>query len=66
MSARATSSSLKYLRFNMKVRLQVKTSKRNCSWSSHCGSAVLNLVNIHEDAGLIPGLAQGVKDSALL
>ena len=26
--------------------------------SSHCGSGVTNLTGIHEDVGLIPGLAQ--------
>ena len=31
-------------------------------WSSPCGSAVTNLASIHEDAGLIPSLAQRVKD----
>ena len=30
--------------------------------SSLCGSAVRNLTSIHEDAGLIPGLVQWVKD----
>ena len=34
--------------------------------SSHCGSAVTNPSRIHEDAGLILGLAQWVKDTALL
>ena len=32
--------------------------------SSHRGSAVMNPTSIHEDAGLIPGLAQWVKDLA--
>ena len=34
--------------------------------SSHCGSVVRNLTSIHEDARLIPGLAQWVKEPELL
>jgi len=31
---------------------------------SYCGAAETNLTRIHEYAGLIPGLAQWVKDLA--
>ena len=34
--------------------------------SSHCDSAVTTLNSIHEDTGLIPGLAYQIKDLALL
>ena len=34
--------------------------------SSQSGLAVMNLTIIHKDRGLIPGLAQWVKDLALL
>ena len=33
--------------------------------SSHCGSAEMNLISVHEDTGWIPVLAQVVKDPAL-
>ena len=34
--------------------------------SCHCGSVEVNLISIHGDAGLMPALAQWVKDLALL
>ena len=40
--------------------------KKGEIWSSHCGSVVMNPTSISKDAGSIPGLAQGVKDPALL
>lgn len=34
-------------------------------WSSHCGSVLTDLTSILEDAGLIPGPTQRVKNPVL-
>jgi len=47
------------------ARKQTFKNKFTSLKSSHHGSVVMNLTNIHEDSGSIPGLAQWVKDPAL-
>ena len=48
----------------LKIQVPLFVYKRHY-WSSHHGSVEMNLTSIHEDAVLIPGLAQWVKDLVL-
>ena len=47
------------------MKFNGKYLNRSVLWSSRHGSAVTNPSWIHEDVGLIPGLAQWVKGSGV-
>jgi len=65
MNALATSSEKHGTNFSTFKVIKIHI-KKIWYWSSHCGSAVMNPTSIHEDMGSTPGLAQWVKDLALL
>ena len=52
------------------ITLQYRGTYHTKKWQTpfgvpYCGSAVINLTSIHEDAGSIPGPTQLIKDPAL-
>ena len=49
-----------------KTETDSQMQKTSLWGSSHRGSTVMNPTSIHEDTGLIPGLAQWVRDPVLL
>ena len=57
---------VKKLRFRRVNLHKVPQIRSDWLGSSCCGSAVMNTTSLHKDAGSIPGLAQWVKDPALL
>ena len=57
---------IKFYLFSMLEIFQNKVTHLKKFRRSHHSSEKMNLTSIHEDEGLIPGLAQWVKDLALL
>ena len=57
---------VKYVLTTVNALMNIIFIKNSSYQSSCCGAAETNLTRNHEVAGLIPGLAQWVKDLALL
>ena len=57
---------LLYKNWHIHFKLMEYSNKDFKCQSSHCGSVVMNLTSIHKNTTSIPGIAQWVKDLALL
>ena len=51
--------------WDVEITSSHKYIKNTSTQSSLCGSAEMNLINVHEDTSLIPGLTHWVKNLAL-